>query len=186
MRPPAGARSRSDRVGTIATIRDASAQDLAAILQLNRESEAYLSPLSPERLAALHRQAWYHRVAERDGELAAFLIALGPGADYDSPNYRWFSERHADFVYIDRIVVGASSRGARLATALYQDLLGRARRSGVARVTCEFDTDPPNEVSRAFHERFGFVEVGAQRVGTNRKRVSLQQLVLGDPVCSAS
>jgi predicted GNAT superfamily acetyltransferase len=159
-------------------IRDATSEDLAVILQLNLESEAYLSPLSFERLLGLHRQAWYHRVAVRDGEIAAFLLALGPAADYDSPNYRWFAERYTDFVYIDRIVVSEMARSAQIATRMYEDLIRRAVERGVPLVTCEFDTDPPNEASRAFHERFGFVEVGTQRVGASRKCVSLQQLRL--------
>ena len=164
---------------TLATIRDASPADFPAILQLNLESVARLSPLSLERLRALHRQAWYHRVAVQDATVAAFLLALRPGSDYDSPNYRWFAERYTDFVYIDRIVVGATARGARLATSLYEDLLSRASACGISRVTCEFDTDPPNEASRRFHEGFGFVEIGTQRVGASRKRVSLQELRLG-------
>jgi len=162
----------------IATLRDASTQDFPAIVQLNLESVAFLSPLPFERLTALHRQACYHRVALCDGNLAAFLLALGPGADYDSPNYQWFAARYADFVYIDRIVVGKAARGAGLATALYEDLLEHARLRGAARVSCEFDTDPPNEASRVFHERMGFVEVGSQHVGASRKRVSLQELRL--------
>jgi len=161
-----------------ATIRDALAEDFPQILRLNLDSEKYLSPLSCERLAALHYQAWYHRVALYDGEVAAFLIALGPGAEYDSPNYRWFAQRYTDFVYIDRVVVNAKARKARLATSLYEDLLLRAKEGGVPWVTCEFDTDPPNEASRQFHQRLGFVEVGAQRVGANRKAVSLQELRL--------
>lgn len=163
---------------TVATIRDASEEDFPAILKLNFESEAFLSPLSLERLLALGAQAWYHRVALRNGEVAAFLLALGPGSDYDSPNYRWFAARYTDFVYIDRIVVSAMARSTRLATSMYEDLIQRATKCGIPRVTCEFDVDPPNEASRRFHERFGFVEVGAQRVGANRKSVSLQELRL--------
>jgi predicted GNAT superfamily acetyltransferase len=49
---------------------------------------------------------------------------------------------------------------------------------GFKRVTCEFDTDPPNEASRRFHERLGFHEVGVQRVGDSRKAVSLQEIIL--------
>jgi len=151
-------------------------EDFAVLLQLNLESEAVLSPLSGARLAALHDQAWYHRVACMDGTVRAFLLALCAGAVYDSPNFRWFAERFADFVYIDRIVVSSVARHAGLATMLYGDLLRRAEREGVRRITCEFDTDPPNEASRRFHERFGFVEIGAQRVAGGSKGVSLQEL----------
>jgi predicted GNAT superfamily acetyltransferase len=160
------------------TIRDAALADVDALLQLNLESEAALSPLSRTRLEALHQQAWYHRVACLDGTVRAFLLALRAGADYDSPNYRWFAGRYADFVYVDRIVVSSTARRAGLATLLYEDLLRRAGKEGVVRVTCEFDTDPPNEASRRFHARFGFIEIGAQLVAGGTKGVSLQELRL--------
>ncbi len=160
-------------------IRDATADDFAAIIALNRENEALLSPLPLERLHALHGQAWYHRVACRDGKVAAFLLALRPGANYDSPNYLWFAQHYADFVYIDRIVVSAEARQARLASALYADLIERARQAAIACVSCEFDIDPPNEASRRFHARWGFAAVGSQCVGPAQKRVSLQVLRLG-------
>jgi predicted GNAT superfamily acetyltransferase len=159
-------------------LRDATRADFPRILQLNLESEAFLSPLPLPRLQALDAQAWYHRVACLGGQVEAFLLALRQGADYDSPNYRWFAQRYPDFVYIDRIVVSSAARKARLASALYDDLLHRARAAGVACVTCEFDTDPPNEASRRFHQRFGFVEVGSQRVSGGTKGVSLQELRL--------
>ena len=169
----------SDRTAGAGIIRDATAQDFPVILALNSESESFLSPLSLARLEGLHRQAWTHRVACLDGEVAAFLLTLAPGADYDSPNYRWFAECYVRFVYIDRIVVSAAAREARLASKLYEDLLLHVRAAGISTVTCEFDTDPPNEASRRFHARFGFVEVGSQHVGVKRKRVSLQVLTLG-------
>ena len=96
----------------------------------------------------------------------------------DSPNYRWFVERYRDFVYIDRVVVASRARQGRLATALYQDLFRCAKASGIAAVSCEFDTDPPNEASRRFHQRFGFLEVGTQRIRGGSKAVSLQMLRL--------
>lgn len=156
-------------------IRDAAPGDHPAILRLNLESEAYLSPLTASGLEHLDRQAWRHRVACRDGILEAFLLALREGADYDSPNYRWFAARYPHFVYIDRVVVGANARSAGLATLLYEDLFRSARELGVGCVTCEFDIDPPNEASRRFHERLGFREVGTQHVGASRKCVSLQE-----------
>ncbi len=160
------------------TLRDAAAADFDTVLQLNLDSEAVLSPLSRARLAQLHEQAWYHRLACDDGTVGAFLLALRAGASYDSPNYRWFAARFADFVYIDRIVVSSTARRAGLASLLYWDLLRRATEAGVERVTCEFDTDPPNEASRRFHQRFGFVEIGTQRVANGSKGVSLQELRL--------
>ncbi|MEL6236161.1 MAG: hypothetical protein AAFR46_17330, partial [Pseudomonadota bacterium] len=37
--------------------------------------------------------------------LGGFLIALGPDAAYDSPNYRWFQARGGRFAYVDRVIV---------------------------------------------------------------------------------
>ena len=153
-------------------IRDARPADFAAIAALNAESEQYLSPMSLPRLEQLHAWASYHRVLEVGTEIAAFLIAFREGADYDSPNYRWFKARYASFVYIDRVVVAAVHRGKGYGAALYADVFAFASEQGVATVTCEFDTDPPNEGSRRFHARFGFREVGTHSY--NNKRVSMQ------------
>jgi len=159
-------------------IRDVRPTDYATLLRLNRESEHFLSPLSLARLESLCAQAWYCRVAASDDVVQGFLLALRDGADYDSPNYQWFSRRHPEFVYIDRVVIDAAARGRHLAKGLYEDLIARARSQGFERITCEFDTDPPNDASRRFHERLGFREVGAQRVGVNQKPVSMQELLL--------
>jgi predicted GNAT superfamily acetyltransferase len=159
-------------------IRDVREADYPALLNLNRESEHFLSPLSLPRLESLCVQAWYCRVVASEGAVQGFLLALREGADYDSLNYQWFSRRYAEFLYIDRVVIDAVSRGRHLARQLYEDLFVRARSQGLARITCEFDTDPPNDVSRRFHAGFGFREVGVQRVGADRKAVSLQEMIL--------
>jgi predicted GNAT superfamily acetyltransferase len=168
----------------VTTLRDASPEDFAAILALNEESVRFTSPLTPERLDALHRVTAYHKVVEIDGEVAAFLLALREGAPYDSPNYRWFAERYPHFLYIDRIVVAPACRGARLGVAFYDDIITFATASGVPWLTCEFDVEPPNPASMKFHERMGFVEVGTQRLGGGKKRVSLQARATSSVVTS--
>jgi len=157
-----------------ALIRDATPDDFPAILALNAESVHRLSPLDTARLRHLHAQAACHRVIEVHGRLAAFLLALREGADYASPNYRWFAARYRVFVYIDRVVVDAASRGLGLGLQLYDDVIAFAARAGVARLVCEFDVDPPNPASANFHRRCGFREVGTHRVDDARKQVSLQ------------
>jgi predicted GNAT superfamily acetyltransferase len=159
-------------VGATALIRGARPADFPSIAALNAGSESFLSPMSEARVERLHGWAAYHRVIERDEGVAAFLLAFREGAAYDSPNYRWFSERYASFVYIDRVVVAPPHRGQGLATFLYLDVFAFARKSRVAIVTCEFDVDPPNEVSRRFHDKLGFEEVGSHSY--NNKRVSMQ------------
>ena len=155
-----------------ATLRDAHEGDFPHIERLNRESEHFLSPMDAARLSLLHELADYHRVVDCDG-VRAFLLAFREGSEYDSSNYRWFDARYDRFLYIDRVVVDASWRGRGFAGDLYRDLFGYARAFGVARIVCEYDIEPPNPSSRAFHQRFGFQEVGRRSYGAG-KRVSLQ------------
>jgi hypothetical protein len=156
-------------------IRAAAPSDFPAILALNAESEALLSPLSRAHLEHLHSQAAYHRVAELDSSVAAFLLAFREGADYDSPNYLWFNARYKNFLYVDRVVVAVAAQGKRLGAALYDDLFAFAREKKIPVVTCEFYIQPLNEVSSRFHARFGFREVGTQWVADGKKQVSLQE-----------
>jgi hypothetical protein len=155
-------------------IRDATPDDFPAVLALNAEAVRYLSPLSEARLTHLHRQSACHRVVVLDGRVAAFLLALREGADYDSVNYLWFAERYPRFLYVDRVVVHADLRGQGLGCALYDDLISLAARARVPHITCEFDLEPPNPASHAFHRRYGFREVGRQLVAGGTKEVSLQ------------
>lgn len=158
----------------------AIADHFPEILALNAESVQFLSPLTCERLRQLHLMSVYHKVVLEGLEVAAFLLALGPGTSYDSPNYRWFVERYKSFLYIDRVVVRPQSRSRKYARLLYEDVFASAANLGAERVVCEFDIDPPNPVSAAFHRNMGFVEVGSQRVTYGQKRVSLQSArVLG-------
>jgi hypothetical protein len=153
-------------------LRPVSPADFPALLALNAESVRFLSPLDASRLAHLHAQCSWQRVLEDADGIAAFLLAFAPGADYDSPNYRWFAARGGAFIYIDRVVVAPRARGLGAGRALYAALFEHARAAGVAELTCEYDLDPPNPVSAAFHARFGFREVGRQMA--NGKQVSMQ------------
>lgn len=160
--------------------RNATPTDFSQILALNSEFERFLSPLTLPRLHNLHGEAAYHRVIEDGATINAFLLAFREGCGYDSPNYRWFAAHFDRFLYIDRIVVAGSSQGQGLGRLLYSDLFAFAVRTGAGRVACEFDIEPPNEASRAFHQGFGFSEVGIQRVAAGRKLVSLQAAILTD------
>lgn len=154
-------------------VRDIADADTPSILALNLESEAVLSPMDAPRYAHLRAQSAHGRVLDENGGVVAFLLAFREGADYDSPNYRWFDARFDTFLYVDRVVVAASHQGRGLGAMLYEDLFAHARAGGIARITCEFDIEPPNEASRRFHARFGFREAGTQALAGG-KRVSLQ------------
>jgi uncharacterized protein len=155
-------------------IRPASERDFPKVLTLNEESVHVLAPLSRDRLEQLHRTASLHWVLERDGEVVGFVLAFREGIDHDSVNYRWFAERYSSFLYVDRVVVAPGARGAGAGSTLYERLFAHACETGAEWVTAEFDIDPPNPASAAFHAKFGFQEVGRQVVPYGMKEVSMQ------------
>ncbi len=156
-------------------IRNADPTDFSSILELNSESVHYLSPLSLERLRHLHDQAAYHKIIEAEGRIVAFLLAFREGADYESPNYVWFSQRYNSFLYVDRAVVHKGHRRKGHGAVLYGDIIRFAADAGVEVLACEIDISPPNPGSLLFHEGYGFREVGTQWLYGGRKQVSLRE-----------
>jgi predicted GNAT superfamily acetyltransferase len=161
------------------SIRDALPADREAILALNLESEALLSPMDAARLAGLAAIAAYLRVVEDELGVAAFLLAFREGAGYDSPNYRWFDASGSPFLYVDRIAVAGDRRRGGLGQALYAGLVAFARAHAVPRVVCEYYSAPLNLPSQRFHARAGFREIGSQWLA-NGKQVSFQEAPLDD------
>ena len=155
-------------------IRDASKMDFDRIVELNEAEVQQTSPMDRQRLIQLDRLSSLHKVAVVDGRVVAFLLAMREGAAYESDNYGWFAARYPRFVYIDRVVVAADFGGRGIGASLYRVLFDHARQHEVEHITCEYNIDPPNPASRAFHERFGFTEAGTQRVAGGTKQVSLQ------------
>jgi predicted GNAT superfamily acetyltransferase len=155
-------------------IRDADEGDIAAIVALNEAEVRHTSPMDADRTRELASLSAYHRVATLEGRVVAFLLAMRAGADYRNDNFGWFAGRYPDFLYVDRIVVDAAAQGHRLGSVLYGDLFAFAREQGIPRITCEFNVVPPNEPSRLFHARHGFVETGRQWLDDGRKQVSMQ------------
>ncbi len=154
--------------------RAASAADFPRIVALNVAQVEHTSAMDLARLQFLHAQACWHRVAEVDGVVAAFLLAFRDGAIYPNPNFDWFAARYPSFLYVDRVVVDAAFHGRGIGAQLYRDLFEHARGVGTPVITCEFNLVPPNLASAAFHARFGFSEVGSQWLDDGRKQVSLQ------------
>ena len=174
MAEPRPSTPRTDPVAAEPLIRDADDGDIDAIVALNEAEVRHTSPMDADRLRQLASLSAYHRVAALDGRVVAFLLAMRAGADYRNDNFGWFAERYPDFLYVDRIVVDAAAQGHRLGSRLYADLFAFARAHGIPRITCEFNVVPPNEPSRLFHVRHGFVETGRQWLDDGRKQVSMQ------------
>jgi predicted GNAT superfamily acetyltransferase len=141
--------------------RDVHEHELDAVLALNNAAGRSIVPIDAGALRELFDIAAYFRVAEIDGHMAAFLIALTPEAPYGSVNFRWFRERYESFVYIDRIVVAERYRRHGLGRLFYADVTSYAE-VRVPFLTCEVFLDPPDDVSVLFHGTYGFQEVGQQ------------------------
>jgi predicted GNAT superfamily acetyltransferase len=155
-------------------VREACHDDFARIVALNAAEVRQTSAMDLARLGELAKLASVFRVAVVGGEVAAFILALREGAPYLNDNYAWFAARFTRFVYVDRIVVATAFAGLGIGSRLYEDLFAYARKEVAGVVTCEYNVEPPNPASQKFHARFGFREVGRQRVAAGSKLVSLQ------------
>jgi predicted GNAT superfamily acetyltransferase len=144
------------------------------VLALNNGATPHVNSLSAREFGWLVSHADYFRVADDSDGLTAFVLALRPGLDYWSLNYRWFSDRGDDFLYLDRIVVAGHVRGMGIGRAMYDDI---DRFAGTAwrRITLEVNVLPPNPGSLAFHERLGFRRVGVREDEGGKKAVALME-----------
>jgi predicted GNAT superfamily acetyltransferase len=144
--------------------------DITDVLKLNADHVELLSPLDASRLAFLREWATRADVVLSDGVTAGFVLVFGPGTDYDSANYLWFTQRYGTrFHYLDRIVIDDRFRRRGLASRVYDAVELAARPLG--RLVLEVNSDPPNDPSLEFHRRRGYREVG--QLGEPGHRVSL-------------
>jgi predicted GNAT superfamily acetyltransferase len=154
------------------TLRDVRASDLAAVLGLNNTAGESILAMDAARLDWFYRHADYFRIAELDGHLAGFLIALREDSPHTSANFRWFKSHYDTFVYIDRVVIGNLHRGHGLGRIFYADVQSFAELRS-PNLACEVFLEPRNDVVVLFHGVFGFREVGQQVMPGSGRRVSL-------------
>jgi predicted GNAT superfamily acetyltransferase len=145
--------------------------DVADVLTLNQVNVKALSPMDEARLHVLRKLADRFDVVDVDGAFAGFVITFGPGVAYDAANYGWFTERHEQFYYLDRIVLADDFRRRGLGGFVYDELERIAAPYG--RLCLEANLIPPNDASLAFHEARGYVEVG--RTGDEEHLVSMME-----------
>lgn len=140
-------------------IRAARAADVASVLAINAAGAPGVSALDAAELDRLAGVASWFRVAESNGAVCGYLLAFDPSAQYDGEEFRWFRDNVPDSPYIDQVAVLADARRLGVASALYADAAAFALRSGLRRLGCEVNLEPPNPASSHFHERLGFIQI---------------------------
>jgi uncharacterized protein len=153
-------------------IRDVREHELDSVLALNNNAGLAILPLDSAKLQRFHEQAEYFRVAERDGNLAGFLVGFGAAAGHDSSNFAWFRERYPRFFYIDRIVVASRRRGGGVGRAFYADVQSYAELR-YPQLACEVFLDHGADPALLFHGSFGFKEVGQNLMPDAKLRASM-------------
>ena len=148
--------------------------DLGEVLILNQLALPAVSSVTIDEMANFLDIADYFKSIIIENIVAGFLIALHPGKDYYSLNYKWFEKRYKSFIYVDRIVIGSSYRGNGLGKAFYNDLAIFAKHK-TDDITCEVNIRPKNKGSIIFHKKYGFCEVGTQATENGKKEVSLMK-----------
>jgi predicted GNAT superfamily acetyltransferase len=140
-------------------IRDVREHELDQVLALNNAAGPGILPMDAGKLRFFWENADYFRVAEQDGHIAGFLVAVGQDAPHDSPNFLWFRERFPEFLYIDRIVIASTRRGAGAGRVFYGDVQSFAE-VRVPRLCAEVFLEGNNHPALLFHGSFGFREAG--------------------------
>lgn len=153
-------------------IRDVREHELDSVLALNNNAGLAILPLDSAKVRRFYETAEYFRVAERDGNLAGFLVGFGSGAAHDSSNFAWFGERYPQFFYIDRIVVASRRRGGGVGRAFYADVQSFAELR-YPQLACEVFLDHGADPALLFHGSFGFREVGQNVMAEAEVRASM-------------
>ncbi|MBB1061381.1 GNAT family N-acetyltransferase [Marilutibacter spongiae] len=160
-------------------VRDVHEHELDSVLALNNAAGPAILPLDAARVRRFFDTAEYFRVALRDDTLAGFMIGVGSRAEHESSNFNWFRDRHADFFYIDRIVVASRRRGGGVGRALYADAQSYAELR-YPQMACEVFLEGGHDPALLFHGSFGFREIG-QHVMPG---VNVRAAMLMKPLCS--
>lgn len=147
---------------------------LPSLHQLNQSYTPHVNAVSFDLFKWFSEESAYFTYARCNNAIAGFLIAFTRQARYTSPNFLYFCQHYDSFVYIDRIVIDAEFQRSGIGTALYKDLEQYAIDRKISRMACEYNLQPPNEISKQFHTSHGFAEVGQQATEEGKKVVSLQ------------
>ena len=154
------------------TLRDAEHSDIDKIVRINESAIPAVNYVSYNEFEWFLSRKLYFKIAENShGAISGFLLVLPSGLEYKSLNYKWFSGRYDKFAYIDRIVIMDEFKKNGIGKSLYLDL--EKNISEYELIACEFNIEPPNPISKKFHESLNYENVGYQLTENETKKVSL-------------
>ncbi len=154
------------------TLRDAKHSDIDKIVQINKSAIPAVNYVSYDEFEWFLNKKLYFKIAENShGAISGFLLVLPSGLEYKSLNYKWFSRRYDKFAYIDRIVIMDEFKKNGIGKSLYFDLEKNIGKYEL--IACEFNIEPPNPISKKFHESLNYEKVGHQLTENQTKKVSL-------------
>tara|TARA_B100000029_G_scaffold508167_1_gene594402 strand:- start:2381 stop:2866 length:486 start_codon:yes stop_codon:yes gene_type:complete len=152
-------------------------ETIETLVCLNNKFVPAVNRLKPSDLRHIVTQAKYGLCLTVEGNVAGFILALEPGANYQSQNYQWFEKRYSEYLYIDRIVIDKKYQSCGYGQLLYNRLKDM-NKSNICRFTCEINIKPKNPRSLKFHCDYGFNPVGSQLIDNAKKQVLLMELLL--------
>ena len=152
-------------------LRQADHDDVVA---LNERHQHLTAPMDIDRLVHLDTVGTVE-VMREEGRFAGFVVTMAGNADYDSGNFGWFAERYDSFAYLDRIVVHERFRRRGLAARVYDEIEARVGRTA-SLLALDVNSDPPNELSLAFHAARGFEQVGEREFRDHRVALLVKHL----------
>ena len=140
-------------------IRDVREHELDFVQAMNNAAGIGILPMDAGKVRFFWENADYFRVAEVDGLIAGFLIAVSHDAPHDSSNFLWFREHYERFLYIDRIVIASARRSVGVGRVFYGDVQSFAE-ARYPQLAAEVFIENDNHPALIFHGSFGFREVG--------------------------
>ena len=102
-----------------------------------------------------------HLIVVRNKEIVGFIILMRENQSYESLNYEFFNSQGYPFLYVDRIAIKEEHRRKGLGQMIYSKTIDIAKELNLP-TCCEVNTLPKNEPSLAFHDSFGFEDVGTK------------------------
>lgn len=153
-------------------VRDVLAHELDSILALNNGAGRSIAPLDMADLRRSFAHACHFKLAELDGQIAGFLIALRE--DDDAADARLDTPRthFPQFVFIDRVVVAPPYRRHGLGRVFYAAVTSYAE-ARVPVLACEVQLEPRDDAALLFHGSWGFREIAQRTRAASGKRVAL-------------